>query len=151
MKPASTARTLARLAGTTALLATVNAAGWSEQVINACAHQGHSVSAEEVAICQAYTKGFLDGAIITDAAIVTSEPEADSQESSFFKRAYLTRVGASSRALPATALAQFCMPDATERTQVVATIANAIPIEPQPGSDVAQSLYNTLKTAFPCN
>ena len=150
MKPASTAHIFAQLAGAIALVASVHAAAWSEQITDACTDEGRNVSAEDIAICHAYTAGFLDGAIITDTAIVASGSAVDSQESNFFKRAYLTRVGSSSRSLPATALAQFCLPEGTERTQVVATIANALPKVPQPGSDVAESLYQVLKAAYPC-
>ena len=150
MKATSTSHIFAQLLGASALVASIHAAAWSEQKTDACAHEGHNISAEEQAICQAYMEGFLDGAIITDSAIVESAPEADWNKSDFFKRAYLTRVGSSSRALPPTALAHFCLPDDTARAQVVTTIANAIPKEPHPGPDVAQSLYNTLKASYPC-
>ncbi len=150
MKVLSTSHIFAQLAGAIALVASVHAAAWNEQVTNACTHEGLNVSAVEKAICHAYMEGFLDGAITTDTAMIESVTEADSGQSDFFKRAYLTRVGSKSRALPATALAHFCLPDGTERIQVVNAIASAIPREPQPGSDVAQSLYNTLKASYPC-
>lgn len=151
MKIPSTLHIFAQLVGATALVAAAHAAAWNEQVTNACTQKGLNVSAEEKAICQAYMEGFLDGAIITDTAMIQPVTEADSDKSSFFKRAYATRVGSSSRTLPATTLAHFCLPDGMERTQVVSAITNAIPGEPQPGSDVAQSLYNILKASYPCN
>jgi hypothetical protein len=150
MKAVSTSQIFAQLAGAIALVASVHAAAWNEQVTNACTHEGLNVSAEEIAICHAYMEGFLDGAITTDTAMIESVTKADSDESDFFKRAYMTRVGSNSRALPATALAHFCLPDGTQRNQVVTTIASAMPREPQPGSDVAQSLYNILKASYPC-
>jgi hypothetical protein len=150
MKAVSTSQIFAQLAGAIALVASVHAAAWNEQVTNACTHEDLNVSAEEIAICRAYMEGFLDGAITTDTAMIESVTKADSDESDFFKRAYMTRVGSNSRALPATALAHFCLPDGTQRNQVVTTIASAIPREPQPGSEVAQSLYNILKASYPC-
>lgn len=151
MKAPTTSHIFAQLAGASALVASIYAVAWSEQKTDACApHEGHHISAEEQAICHAYMEGFLDGAIITDSAIVKSVAVADSDMSDFFKRAYLTRVGSNSRALPPTALAHFCLPDGTQRAQLVTTIANTIPKEPQSGSDVAQSLYNTLRASYPC-
>lgn len=150
MKAPSTSHILAQLAGASALVATLYAAAWGEQTTDACTHASRYISAEDQAICHAYMEGFLDGAIITDSAVVDTAPETKSKHSAFFRRAYLTRVGLSSRTPPATALAHFCLPDGTERAQVVTTIANAVPREPQPGADLAQSLYNTLKTSYPC-
>jgi hypothetical protein len=150
MKIPFTPHFLSRLAGVTALVACVHCAAWNDQVTDACAHDGHSATAEETAICHAYIEGFLDGAVITDTAIIESVSEADSADSDFFKRAYNTRVGSSSSALPATALAHFCLPEGTERAQVVTMIANAIAEYTQSGSDVAQSLYGILKASYPC-
>ena len=150
MKIPFTPHFLSRLAGVTALVASVHGAAWNDQVTDACVHEGHSASAGETAICHAYIEGFLDGAIITDTAIIESVSEADSAESDFFKRAYQSRVGSSSSALPATALAHFCLQEGTERAQVVTTIANAIAEDTQSGADVAQSLYSILKASYPC-
>jgi hypothetical protein len=132
------------------LTLSLHAAAWNDQVTEACTHEGRAATAEETAVCHAYIEGFLDGAIITDTAIIESVADNESAESDYFKRAYLTRVGSNSRILPPTALAHFCLPEGTERDNVVTTIATAMAEKSASGSDVSQSLYNILKASYPC-
>ena len=141
----------ARLVAITAMLtASLHVAAWNDEVTQACTHEGRAATAAETAVCHAYIEGFLDGAIITDTAIIESVAEAGSEESDYFKRAYMTRVGSNTRIRPATALAHFCLPEGTERDNVVETIATALAEKTSTGSDVSKSLYTILQTSYPC-
>jgi len=139
-----------RLVSAAALVSSMHCAAWNDQVSKACGQGSGNASAAETAICHAYIEGFLDGAIITDTAIIESVSEADTDESEFFKRAYKTRVGTKTSAMPATALAHFCLPEGTERAQVVSMIATAIAEDTQAVANVAESLYSILKASYPC-
>ena len=58
-------------------------------------------------MCQLYIAGFLDGALLTDSAIIDS---LATSQSDFFERAYRTRLGAGRAPPPPTLLAEFCLP-----------------------------------------
>ena len=126
------------------------AVAWNDQVTQACTHEGHAATEAEIAICHAYIEGFLDGAVITDTAVIASVGEGAPEESDYLKRAYMTRMGSYNPKLPATALAHFCLPQGMERKQVVETIATAIALDESAAEDVSISLYNVLQASFPC-
>lgn len=123
---------------------------WNDQVTQACTHEGHAATEAEIAICHAYIEGFLDGAVITDTAVIASVGEGAPEESDYLKRAYMTRMGSYNPKLPATALAHFCLPQGMERKQVVETIATAIALDESAAEDVSIALYNVLQASFPC-
>ena len=123
---------------------------WNDQVTQACTHEGHAATEAEIAICHAYIEGFLDGAVITDTAVIASVGEGAPEESDYLKRAYMTRMGSYNPKLPATALAHFCLPQGMERKQVVETLATAIALDESAAEDVSFSLYNVLQASFPC-
>lgn len=123
---------------------------WNDQVTQACTHEGHAATEAEIAICHAYIEGFLDGAVITDTAVIASVGEGAPEESDYLKRAYMTRMGSYNPKLPATALAHFCLPQGVERKQVVETLATAIALDESAAEDVSISLYNVLQASFPC-
>ena len=123
---------------------------WNDQVTQACTHEGHAATEAEIAICHAYIEGFLDGAVITDTAVIASVGEGAPEESDYLKRAYMTRMGSYNPKLPATALAHFCLPQGMERKQVVETLATAIALDESAAEDVSIALYNVLQASFPC-
>lgn len=123
---------------------------WNDQVTQACTHEGHAATEAEIAICHAYIEGFLDGAVITDTAVIASVGEGAPEESDYLKRAYMTRMGSYNPKLPATALAHFCLPQGVERKQVVETLATAIALDESAAEDVSIALYNVLQASFPC-
>ena len=126
------------------------AIAWNDQVTQACTHEGHAATEAEIAICHAYIEGFLDGAVITDTAVIASVEEGAPKESDYLKRAYMTRMGSYNPKLPATALAHFCLPQGMEREEVVEAIATAIALDESAAEDVSISLYNILQAHYPC-
>lgn len=100
-------------------------------------------------LCSYYVAGFLDGALLTDTAIVAKANQ--SNRSDFFERAYATRVGVGRGAVPATALADFCLPveqraDDTART-VVAHLAGR---QTDSGRSLQDRVYDAVRELFPC-
>lgn len=123
---------------------------WNDEVSKACVQQGLAATAAETAICHAYIEGFLDGAVITDTAIIASVTAEEVADSEYLQRAYKTRVGSYNPKLPATALAQFCLPSGKERSEIVTTIATAIGEDKDAAKDISISLYSILKSYYPC-
>lgn len=106
-------------------------------------------AADATPACHFYVAGFLDGALLTDTAIVDSLSGEPASE--FLTRAYRTRVGEMRAPPPATALAEFCLPDGVSvddaATQVVQTLADV-----GDGADSLQDrVYATVKRLFPCD
>ena len=102
--------------------------------------------------CRFYIAGFLDGALLTDTAIISSlsavEPGADSGSSDFLSRAYRTRVGEFRDNPPATALAEFCLPP--DMTIDAAAEALLPLLQSDAGSTLQEIVYAAVKARFPC-
>jgi len=129
----------------------VAASGWNDHVVSACNPDKSGEASTESMVCAAYIEGFLDGAIVTDAAVVESLTSTPTATSDYLKRAYSTRVGWERGKLPATALAHFCLPEETARADVVSAIVTALEASGSRDSgDVATSVYNILSANYPC-
>lgn len=102
--------------------------------------------------CRFYIAGFLDGALLTDTAIISSlmavEPGSDSSSSDYLARAYRTRVGELRGNPPPTALAEFCLPpDLT----IDAAAAAVLPLlDSASGNSLQEIVYAAVKNRFPC-
>lgn len=113
-------------------------------------HQGYCFDSDEATlICERFIEGFLEGALLTDAAIMaTIEKEQDS-EPSFTDRAIKTRIG--SRIEQPTELAGFCLPEKYTVHAIAKKILAKIE-NPQVDSDVlGAATYTTLKTHYRCD
>lgn len=99
--------------------------------------------------CYQFIKGFLHGAVLTDAQIMRGL-ERGNDMNSFSKRAIRTRLG-SSRATDAdTYLAEFCLPNADVDPEVVMAIVGALPNKIDARKNVAEEIYQAIKTTYPC-
>ena len=98
--------------------------------------------------CRHYIAGFLDGALLTDTAIITSIEQ--SQVSDFLARAYRTRVGNTRRQKPPpTFLAEFCLPPGVS----IDDAARQVHLAMRPlGEDASlqEHVYETVRQVFPC-
>ncbi len=95
--------------------------------------------------CKTYIMGFLQGALLTDQAIIDSLIDSPPQRSSFKERALRTRLN--SREQPATERAGFCLPEDVELENVVARIVTRL--DAQQVND-ASAVYAAVKTSYPC-
>jgi hypothetical protein len=131
------------------IAAAANTAAWNDHIVTACSDTAQATTPSEA--CSAYIEGFLDGALVTDTAIVESVTAQDSVTSDYFKRAYMTRVSQQRMPLPATALAHFCLPESTSRAEVVKTLASELNVRAAEGSELSLSLYDIIKDRYPCD
>ena len=131
------------------ITAAANTAAWTDHIVTACSDSTQATTPSEA--CSAYIEGFLDGALVTDTAIVESVTAQDSVTSDYFKRAYMTRVSQQRMPMPATALAHFCLPESTSRAEVVATLASELSARAADGSELSLSLYDIIKDRYPCD
>jgi len=131
------------------ITAAANTAAWNDHIVTACSDTTQATTPSEA--CSAYIEGFLDGALVTDTAIVESVTAQDSVTSDYFKRAYMTRVSQQRLPLPATALAHFCLPESTPRAEVVETLASELSARAGGGSELSLSLYDIIKDRYPCD
>lgn len=99
--------------------------------------------------CQAFISGFLQGALLTGGAIVTSF--YDSSDSSFSERALRTRLN--SRNDPVTQRAGFCLPEGHTTKLVVSNVLAQLKkalVRPENETKIGQHVYGILKQNYPC-
>ena len=102
--------------------------------------------------CFQYVKGFLDGALLSDAQIMKNIRE-DSEGSKFTDRAFSTRVGKTrgQSVVPDTFLADFCLPNSTASDDVVMKVLDALK-QVKVKSDIsAEMIFQNVKSVFPCS
>tara|TARA_R110002110_G_scaffold415561_1_gene650782 strand:- start:83025 stop:83501 length:477 start_codon:yes stop_codon:yes gene_type:complete len=124
------------------------------EVVRSCV-AGQDGDAVAMALCSSYIEGFLDGALVTDTAIVNniSSGKGGAEASDFMTRAYQTRVGSSRGVLPATYLAEFCLPADLPRSSLVERLAKLLAshrFDTAKRETVADALYDEIKRSFPC-
>jgi hypothetical protein len=118
----------------------------SSVLVNACDGDGDNA----LELCGYYVSGFLDGALLTDTAIINKVSRED--QSRFFRRAYATRVGAGREPLPATALADFCMPRGEAADSAAMAVARHLGETGLSGEHPLQiQVYDAVKELFPCD
>ena len=102
--------------------------------------------------CFQYVKGFLDGALLSDAQIMKNINE-DAKGSEFSDRAFSTRVGKTRGevAMPDTFLADFCLPNSAASDDVVLTVLEALKKVKVKSDITAEMLFENVKKEFPCS
>lgn len=102
---------------------------------------------ETLDACRSFIKGFLQGALLTDTAILESM-YSDNNASSFTERAIKTRI--SQRAEPPTTLAGFCLPANRTILDLANETLDHVKHSERNSKDLAQNVYNSLKKDYPC-
>lgn len=98
--------------------------------------------------CFQYVKGFLDGALLSDAQIMENLGK-DNEGSKFSERAFSTRVGKARGDIPDTFLADFCLPESTASDEVVLKVLNAL--KKVKNDITAEMIFENVKREFPCS
>ena len=137
------------LLAVTLTIASAPASAWNDYVVAACSGDAGSPEVSRAA-CHAYIEGFLDGALVTDAAIVDSVTAKQPATSGFYQRAYQTRVSSQRLNLPPTSLAHFCLPENESRAEVVEAIAAGLLGRSDDDTPISDVLYGILKQKYPC-
>jgi hypothetical protein len=100
--------------------------------------------------CRAYLAGFLDGALVTDTAIAEHAVEDEDFLGAFTRRAFRTRVGNPRFAPPATAMADFCIPDDVPRQELIEQLSRELAAMPVDDTAFADAVYLLIKARLPC-
>jgi len=103
-------------------------------------------NAQAMSACRSFIKGFIQGALLTDAAIITS---IETSESSFAERAFKTRVGSRFNQSP-TALAGFCLPEDRTVLDLVEETLEHIKDAERDSVELAKRVYESLKIDYQC-
>lgn len=104
-----------------------------------------SDSDETMSACRSFIKGFLQGALLTDTAILES---IKSNEPSFAERAIRTRLG--KRPSSPTELAGFCLPAGRSILELAEETLDHVKASERNSAELAKNVYNSLKIDYPC-
>jgi hypothetical protein len=133
------------------LLSTAVEAENAEQaVVKSCAGYITSKEIPEDSVCYEYISGFIDGAVITDSAIIENLTKEKKELSSFFQRAYKTRVGSREKTIPPTYYAKFCLPEHQSRKIIIEDLIHHLDPDVLNKQSFKQTLYDTLKRVYAC-
>lgn len=105
-----------------------------------CADNEQTMSA-----CQSFIKGFLQGALLTDTAIIKS---IESVEPTYAERAFRTRLGKRSKS--PTALAGFCLPAGRSIRELASETLDHVKDSELNSTELAKNVYNSLKVDYRC-
>ena len=108
------------------------------------------LAAHEMTPCGVYIKGFLEGALLTDYAIIENIEQQQGFTSAFAQRALRTRVGSTSRNLPATFFAQFCLPQEGVTVTTVNKVKDSLIAHEGTNQSFDQQVYAAVKRTYPC-
>lgn len=111
---------------------------------NASKHQCLD-SAEAMSACRSFIEGFLQGALITDTAIIES---IETQEPTYAERAIRTRLG--NRSSQPTELAGFCLPANRSILELTEETLGHVKASKRNSAELAKNVYNSLKVDYPC-
>ncbi|MCV2884545.1 Rap1a/Tai family immunity protein [Aestuariibacter sp. AA17] len=101
--------------------------------------------------CHIYIRGFLEGAVLTDYAVIEGIAKEQGFTSAFAERAFRTRVGDKARAKPPTYYAQFCLPNEGVSQPVVETIGKNLAENLNNNEGIDTQTYNAIKRTYPCD
>ena len=127
-----------------------DAASAEEALVDSCSGYIESNVIPEDSVCYEYINGFIDGAVLTDSAIIENLTKEEKQFSSFFERAYKTRVGNTRKTVPATYFAKFCLPEEQSRKQIIENLIHELDVAVIQQQSFKQTLYDTLKRVYSC-
>lgn len=129
------------------LLFTVAPTYSQQEISNACiAYKNNAVGLDKK-LCKSYIRGFLDGALLTDTAIIDNFVN---EKSSFFQRAYQTRAVKDRKPLPATYLAKFCLPESEALPNIVDDVIKNLDKSSLESKSLNHVIYETIKRIYPC-
>ena len=121
-----------------------------EALVKSCSGFISSKDIPEDSVCYEYISGFIDGAVLTDSAIIENISKEQKELSDFFNRAYKTRVGNDRKKVPATYYANFCLPEDQSRKMVIEELIHQLDAEVITKQTFKHTLYETLKRVYHC-
>ncbi|MFT4671141.1 MAG: transcriptional regulator of met regulon [Arenicella sp.] len=105
-----------------------------------------SDSTQSMSACRSFIKGFIQGALLTDTAIIKS---IENSEPTIAERAFKTRLGSRVNRSP-TALAGFCLPEGRTILDVAEETLDHVKDSERNSVELATKVYQSLKVDYPC-
>lgn len=109
--------------------------------VQRCADNPQAMSA-----CRSFIKGFIQGALLTDAAIINSIEES---EPTYAERAFKTRLRGRVNLAP-TALAGFCLPEDRSILDITEETLDHVNDAERNSAELARRVYQSLKVDYRC-
>lgn len=97
-------------------------------------------------ICSSFIEGFIQGALLTDAAIIKS---IEDTEPTFTERAFKTRLE-SGASRPVTELAGFCLPEKRSVKEITEETLEQVKHSKVDAPKLAENVYDLLKSEYRC-
>ncbi len=125
-----------------------------DNLVELCQNTNVNSGAVSSTGCYQYIRGFLQGSVITDTAII-NKIKGSEFESAFANRAYNTRVGNTRDSIQATSYAGFCLPNDQATNDVVIQLLKDVQSSLREQSEdeptVPKRLYELLKARYSCS
>lgn len=109
-----------------------------------------SEAPENVAVCDAYINGFVDGAFATDPRVAENVVSELGKSESFSERAMRTRLGATLEKFGPSYYAGFCIPVDVPVGNIHADLRNAANSNASGQLNARDYLYEILQSRYPC-
>lgn len=121
------------------------------QLEEVCGDAATSSDTPEARLCIYYVKGFLDGAVATDARVAENVVAEMEKEETFTERAIRTRVGSRIRDFGPSVYAEFCVGQPDPISDVVLHVIEELDRYDSLEDVQAQSVvYASLRRHYPC-
>ncbi|HSQ69134.1 MAG TPA: Rap1a/Tai family immunity protein [Steroidobacteraceae bacterium] len=122
------------------------------ELVSHCEKYHDDTASEDRAFCIRYIQGFIDGAVATDARVMSSMAGEYEKEETFSERAMRTRLGTRLERYGATSYAGYCLGDPVPLQEVVEhVVEDSSDPKLTAAHDLARELvYATLLTHYPC-
>jgi len=123
-----------------------------EALLASCSIYKERKSIDEDSVCYEYINGFIDGAILTDTAIIQNIKKEKKEFSSFFDRALKTRTSDArqQKKVPATYFAKFCLPEDESKQEIILNLVHSLNKDKLKSQTFKMTLYETMKRVYKC-
>ena len=121
------------------------------QLQEICADAVENADSAETRLCVFYVKGFLDGAVATDARVAENVLSEIGKKETFTERAIRTRVSKRLREFGPSAYAEFCVGQPDPIADVVEHVIEELDEHNDLANIQAQTVvYASLRRHYPC-
>lgn len=121
------------------------------QLQQACVDAREQADSPESLLCVYYVKGFLDGAVATDARVAENVAAEIEEEETFTERAIRTRVGSRIELYGPSVYAEFCVGQPDPIADVVLHVIEELGrYDDLEGLQAQTIVYASLRRHYPC-
>jgi hypothetical protein len=122
------------------------------QLQEACSDAGSNADSSESRLCIYYVKGFLDGAVATDARVAENVASEIDEQESFAERAIRTRVINRLKEFGPSVYANFCVGQPDPIVDVVRHVIEELDrYKDLEGVQAQTVVYDSLRRHYPCS